>query len=313
MKRLISRAMNVLKQAAALRARRGPYRYLVRNWHGISDIDIASAVLQADFWTDQLQPVEVPVNPGGPLLVIAPHADDEAIGAGGLLLLAARAGTQIHVVFATDSRPRNSQPAQAANDESVVSLRHTEAQTVCSDLNATMHELGIDNATLRVDASHLSHLGRILGEVSPAAILTPSVLDRPARHRFCNHVLWLAMRRMQLAASTEVWGYQVHSPLFANAFVDITPVAEEKRQLIRRHASQMAVNAYDHTSLGVAAWNARLLGHSPANRYVEVFHTLPVNEFLDRLPRWYMADPQKTYRSDLPQMELLLRLHQQET
>lgn len=38
----------------------------------------------------------------GPILVMAPHPDDESLGCGGLLSLAARAGVPVRIVFMTD-------------------------------------------------------------------------------------------------------------------------------------------------------------------------------------------------------------------
>ncbi len=45
---------------------------------------------------------ELDLAPYGSVLVLAPHADDETLGAGGLLMAAQRAGLQAHVVVATN-------------------------------------------------------------------------------------------------------------------------------------------------------------------------------------------------------------------
>ncbi len=59
-----------------------------------------------------LHPLTAPTTPiplGGPLLLIAPHPDDETLGAGGLLSAAAREGQAVWVVFVTvgDAFPWN--------------------------------------------------------------------------------------------------------------------------------------------------------------------------------------------------------------
>ena len=55
--------------------------------------------------TDPTQPISL----DGPLLLIAPHPDDETLGAGGLLSAAVRAGQEVWVVFVTsgDAFPWN--------------------------------------------------------------------------------------------------------------------------------------------------------------------------------------------------------------
>ena len=48
---------------------------------------------------------------GGPILVVAPHPDDETLGAGGLLLRAAAAGREIHWLIVTAMRAEDGWPA----------------------------------------------------------------------------------------------------------------------------------------------------------------------------------------------------------
>ena len=40
--------------------------------------------------------------PQGPVLVIAPHPDDETLGCGGLIAASVRAGHRVHTVFVTE-------------------------------------------------------------------------------------------------------------------------------------------------------------------------------------------------------------------
>src|SRR6185436_3329801 len=45
--------------------------------------------------------MQISISPTDRLLVIAPHPDDESIGAGGLLLRAKEAGAEVRVIFCT--------------------------------------------------------------------------------------------------------------------------------------------------------------------------------------------------------------------
>jgi hypothetical protein len=134
--------------------------------------------------------------------------------------------------------------------------------------------------------------------LSPQVILVPWLLDT-AKHRIVNHLLWLANYRHPLPAC-EVWGYQVHNSLIPNGYVDITPVAEQKRRLIERYTSQVTyLRRYDHMAMGMAAWNCRFLPDykaDPVARYVEAFCALPLHEHLKLIESFYFRDLDVTYR-----------------
>jgi len=272
-----------LRELFAARSERGPYRFLVSRFERVNSPDLAARILETDLFRTQLTPVRPPVETAGPYLVIAPHQDDEAIGAGGTLLLAARAGAEIHVLFATDG----AQPLGGQTPASMVEMRSKEADEVCRRLGATRHDLGIANLDPRPGPGQIRALRDLIGEVRPAVILTPWLLDLPPKHRMANHLLYLA-HRIEPLPECEVWGYQVHNGLIPNACVDITEVAEEKRDLIRLYRSQLELaQAYDHLGLGLAAWNSRFLPTGPEARYAEVFTTLPAAEFTRLASRMY--------------------------
>jgi len=92
----------LVREVLALRSRQGPYRFVVRQWSGINDLNLASRVMETEYFKQDLIPVALPVREVRSILVLAPHQDDEAIGAGGALILASAAGVPIHIVFVTD-------------------------------------------------------------------------------------------------------------------------------------------------------------------------------------------------------------------
>jgi LmbE family N-acetylglucosaminyl deacetylase len=300
-----------LRQLDARRARRGPYRFLMRRWGDVADVELAARIFDADCFQRQLEPTALPVDELASLLVVAPHQDDEVIGAGGTLLLAQRAGVRRDVLFVTNGDSKG-ETSYAASPEEVVRIRDAEAEEVCARLGAGVHRLGIANAHPQPGIEHLERLAEILQALDPQVILLPWLLDSPARHRMLHHLLWLAHRRRGLR-DTEVWGYQVHNVLLPNGFVDITEVADAKRELLECYRSQNEhVLRYDHIAMGTAASNARFLPDYKADsiaRYVEIFFTLPLHEHLKLVERFYFRDWAQTYRGVDAVIEGMQTLH----
>jgi N-acetylglucosamine malate deacetylase 1 len=294
----------VLRQLQALRASDGQYRFLVRKWDSISEIDLALRVMGTEYFKTEMVPLPLPVEGLRSMLVIAPHQDDDAIGAGGTMLLARRAGVKIDVLFVTDGGE--------AGDAEIVGVRDREAGAACAMIGATKHDLGISNAAPQPTLADLGRLSELLHRLKPQVVLVPWLLDSPAKHRMVNHLLWLAHRQFGLP-DFEVWGYQVHNTLFPNGYVDITEVAEGKRELIRCYKSQLEASCrYDHVSLGLAAWNSRFLdegGAAPRARYVEAFFALPQHEHLRLVEKFYFDDLDVTYRSNALVAPAVARLH----
>lgn len=291
----------------ALRARQGPYRFLVRRWDGVSDIELASRLLTTEFFEKELQPLPLPVEELDALLLLAPHQDDELIGAGGTLLRARQAGAAVHVLYLTDGAQAN--VGYASSEAESAAIRDREAATVCKRLGANKHDLGLANIWPRPQRADLERLAALIRDIAPQVVLTPWLLDNPAKHRLANHLLWLTDRLHRLDGF-EVWGYQVHNSLLPNGLVDITAVAEEKRALLTCYRSQNEhCQRYDHLGMALSAWSSRFLPHAPEARYAELFFTLPVRAFLAQVERLYLPDLATTYRQHGPVLAGARALH----
>lgn len=283
----------LLREINTLRSKRGPYRFLVRKWDSISDINLALRVLETEFFASELKPVPLPLDKLKSILVIAPHQDDETIGAGGTLLLAAELGIKIDVIFATDGTSVQNKNNPLPDD--IVEIRRKEALKVCSEFGATVHQLSIYNAEPNPSLDDLDQISDIIHRVKPQVVMMPWILDSPPKHRLINHLLWLINKRKPLP-DFEIWGYQVHNTLFPNSYVDITSVADGKRKLLEHYASQNEFSKrYDHLAMGMAAWNTRFFNFTEP-KYVELFFTLPLKEFLKLVEKFYFTNLPETYR-----------------
>jgi LmbE family N-acetylglucosaminyl deacetylase len=290
-----------------------PYRFIVDSWKKVGDLDVASRLLDTQLFERNLVAAPLPLKQMRSILVLAPHQDDEAIGAGGTLMLAQKAGVERHVMFITDGRPRK-MTRNGTTPEEVVEIRRREAAGVCRQLGASMHCLNINNVAMNPSLTDLDHLSDIISQIAPQVILLPWLLDTP-KHRIASHLLWLCHLRRPLPLC-EIWGYQVHNTLLPNGYIDITDVADEKLKLIRRYDSQIKyVRRYDHMTMGMNAWNCRFLPDYKADlaeRYIEIFCALPLLSHLKLVESFYLPDLQAIYRG-MNVYKGMLRIHKEVT
>lgn len=296
----------------------GPYRFLIRNWRGMDDIELVSGMLGTETFRRMLHSQPVPIGTVKSLMVLAPHQDDEMIGAGGLCIKARKQGATCTIVFLTDGAETGlgRQHGQPMLPEDVVKLRATEAQAVCRRLGAECLELGISNTELTISPDHVDRLAEIIRQRRPDVVLAPWLMDGAPKHRMANHMLWLANRRHRFEGF-EVWGYQVNNSPLANGILDITDEIDEKVELLKLYVSQNELlRRYDYQAWGLSAWNARFLpskNFESYARYAELFCMLPLKEHLALVERFYIKNFKRTYLGHARLAKSMLALHRQIT
>lgn len=191
------------------------------------------------------------VTRGGRVLVLAPHADDETLGCGGLIAAAALAGHPPSVLIVTDgagSHPasRRYPPARRR------ALREREARDAVGMLGLPRANLGF----LRLPDTQAPMAGpafeaAVDAIAALAAAIEATALLAPWEHDpHCDH---LAAHRMAKAAAARcgmqhwsypVWGWTLPpETALEGAFptgvrIDIGPHLDAKRRAIAAHASQ---------------------------------------------------------------------------
>lgn len=165
------------------------------------------------------------------VLVLAPHPDDESVGAGGTIRLLADAGAQIVVAFATNGEATIGAPD---DPEEVAARRRSEATAACRLLGATPRFLGHPDGHLGEAAEALAaDLEALMRELSPQAVFLPWFADGHPDHAACTQ----AVARARLDPKVELWGFETWTPLPANRLVDITPAVGAKRAALAAHAT----------------------------------------------------------------------------
>jgi len=133
----------------------------------------------------------------GPALIMAPHADDETLGCGGVIAAKTDRGDPVTVVFLTDSA--GSHPGHPALTPGVL------AATRRQEARAALGELGVDAAQIHfldapdgrldrldpAESAALKHqLAAVLAKVRPAEIFLPYLgggsSEHDAAHRACR-------------------------------------------------------------------------------------------------------------------------------
>lgn len=178
---------------------------------------------------------------GGPILVVAPHPDDETIGAGGLMLRAAAAGRPVHWLIVTTMRPEDGWPAAR------MAAREDEIAAVTQDYGfAGVHRLGLP--TTRLDTLPLGDvvaaIAAVVKEVQPEVLLLPHRGDAHSDHQVVHDAgaacaKWFRYPSVQWTLAYETLSetdaaIQQMLPFRRDVFVDIGDYLERKIEITRR-------------------------------------------------------------------------------
>lgn len=217
-------------------------------------------------------PALLPGPPPGPVLVVAPHPDDETIGAGGALARHAERGDRVTVVVATGGE------RTAAGAGRVVATRQRECRAACATLGLGEPVLlDLPDGAL---SAHAGRLGAVLADLgaSAATVYAPSVLDPHRDHRAANVALAAA------GLGGDVYGYEVWSPAPVDVLLDVAGVYERKERALRCYETALASLDYVRAARGLAAYRS-VAGGLAGGGLAEGFVRLGAGEHADLVRR----------------------------
>ena len=187
---------------------------------------------------------------GRGVLAVAPHPDDETLGCGGLLALAARAGAPVAVAYVTDgaaSHPgsREWSPGRLA------ALRRAEARRACHVLGVVRPPLhlglpdgGTPGLGAAARAEAVATLARLVRSRRPGLVVTTWAGEPHCDHQFAYHLARKATR----GTNARLAAYAVWTGLLGPAHdlpgvpplrLDVAPVLAAKRRALAAHRSQL--------------------------------------------------------------------------
>jgi LmbE family N-acetylglucosaminyl deacetylase len=202
--------------------------------------------------------------PPGPVVVIAPHPDDEAIGCGGILALHGARGDTVHVVVATDGDlgdPRGLHPV-----DGYVALRREECARAAEVLRA-QPPIFLGQRDQNVDAPALrASLLDVLRTLRPALVYHPPVAEMHVDHHVVGRVVRDALASLE--SRPRSFAYETWVPVVPTHVIDVSAVWAVKQRALECYPSQLAYNDYVRAAAGLAAYRAIFL---PEASRVEAF------------------------------------------
>lgn len=215
----------------------------------------------------------------GPILVIAPHFDDDIIGCGGTLLKYFQQGVEIHVVYLTDGT--GGAPSEVSSCD-ITNIRYQEAKESIYALgihNAKLHCLNIKDGTVN-DCVYNKQLEELILEIKPETVFTPYIIDIHHDHRGANNLLYNVLRNysVEMTGIKDIIMYEVWTPLLPNLCVNISGEFEKKINALKKHVTQIKLMRYVEMVSALNMYRASFVHHS-SFQYAEAFYKCTVEEF----------------------------------
>lgn len=289
-RRIINKIESIYRYRYFYKVDNGAYQFLLKKVYKSTDIDFLEQVWQLDFFREILKPKQLEIEKYKKVLVLAPHQDDEIIGCGGTLIQLKKIGASIDICFLTNG-------SEISNPTQSIAKRNKEAALVCKALNATKHDLGIDNVSLTISQEKINKLTRLLQDEWDL-IFTIWPLDNPPKHRLCSYLFGKALEQSQYKGQVAL--YAVHTNLLPNFHSDISLEINRKHELLSLYSSQLKHQNYTHLSKALDAWNSRLLDVSSQERFIEVFMKIPAIAYKDFQNIYNKANTRTLFKSNDP-------------
>ena len=192
----------------------------------------------------------------GNVLVVAPHPDDDVIGAGGMMALLARNSSAVFSLYVTDGR--NSRAAlPAAAKKKMAMVRRREALAALKTVKAcgaVFFDYGSEELRDTKRGEALKAIREVFLFFRPEAVYIPAPLDRHPTHQTVLRLALAALRSIR-GFAPRLFGYSIWGGVYGVKglnTVDISSVVNLKKKAIRMHRSQIAFKAYDE---GILARN----------------------------------------------------------
>lgn len=185
------------------------------------------------------------IDDSGPVLVIAPHPDDEVLGCGGAIARLSDAARDVHVAIVTRGQPPRF-PVEA-----VAPLREEVAAAHALLKVTETHYLDLPAAELdRVAHADVNHaLDKLFARIRPAAVFMPFKGDVHLDHELVFRSTLVAARPNRTDCPRRLYAYETLSetnwnapyltpPFVPNVFVDIAETLDRKLEAFAAYRSQ---------------------------------------------------------------------------
>ena len=208
-------------------------------------------------------------------LLLAPHADDESIGAGGTL---AKYSKNFDVICLTNGvKGLKSLPPEEA--KKVREEEFLNAMKIANVRSAKV--LNIDDRDVIAGYDELEKV-----DISSYDyIFVPNLIDTHKDHKSVSILVKKLLDNKPHKETVQIVFYEVWSTLaLPNRFIDISETAETKAKMLEAHKSQMALRNYLPASLGLSEYRALM----PNVKNAEAFLALDEKTFKNLVKEIYI-------------------------
>jgi N-acetylglucosamine malate deacetylase 1 len=194
------------------------------------------------------------------VLVVAPHPDDETMGCGGTLAQLAK-HADIQVLLVTNGDGAGGLPAGASD------VRKAELAEALKVLGIARPAICFDepDGHFADSPAFRERLAQLLEAFKPNWVFLPWLEDSHSDHW---HIARASCAVLVRSGVEKVLYYEIWTPVPATHVVDITQVADIKREAVMCHKTALACGNYVEATFGLNAYRSIYV---PSARYAEVF------------------------------------------
>lgn len=199
------------------------------------------------------------------ILVLAPHADDESIGCGGLLLKYAE---QCEVVCITNCKTGN--PKKSFNDN--INERRTEFESAMdyATIKNIEYILNIDSDNLQNSYKEFCNTLNSRDLSLYTFIAIPIFYDQHPDHIALVKHLNKYVKNIKFKR-TNILFYEVWSTIYVpNKFIDLSNCMEQKCELIAKYKSQIDYIDYVNKIKNLNSYRGMIVGKEFSEMYLEI-------------------------------------------
>jgi LmbE family N-acetylglucosaminyl deacetylase len=184
------------------------------------------------------------------VLVAGGHPDDPESGCGGTIARYVAAGHDVVALYLT----RGEAGIPGTSHDEAARIRTAESERACAILGATPRFGGQVDGDTHVDATAYATMRELLTHERPDVIFTHWPIDTHPDHRAVSLLVydaWMHSGRSAALGWFEVLTGEQTEVFAPTDYVDITPVAQKKRDACFAHASQKPAEWYPvHERMG---------------------------------------------------------------
>ena len=220
------------------------------------------------------------------ILVIAPHPDDDVLGAGGVMIEASTQGKGVFSVYITDGRgsPRKD---QGISDDAMAARREKEAISALKAVGAVgafFLKRSSEDLSGEMGEKTGQELTEIFHFIQPEEVFLPSPYERHRTHQRCTR---LAINALRIAAGVKptLLGYSLWGSFWGEkrrVVRDISSYIRKKVEAVLAHASQIDYKSYQQGILGKNNYEAVFWESHEQQKMVFAETFLDMTELLEK-------------------------------